>query len=385
MEAHVNNLSRILKNLESCDDVSSSNITLICSNGKFKVNTILVAGIYHLFEQILLKLSDEGPRPTVLTFPDIETEDLESSFLSLYQQQQVYEEPIFVKWKKLLKSNDKLNKVSVNDLKNETPDDEENYNLDDKMGTSEDEDPVTIQILKKPKTIKAKLPRNGDQKVPCELCGKQVRKRYMKTHLEFVHKQNMEKIEARRKKVPCEQCGKEISVNSIGQHLASHAKPKGDKIATCSMCGKQIQIVNLEQHLAIIHGIGEPKFPCHVCGKKFMKQYQLREHLYAHEDKKPCTICGALVKRMDVHMKDAHMPNEEKKHKCPECGKGFYQTNKLAQHRINVHLRNRPFPCRYGCDFRYNDQSNRNSHERKKHGGLFNKQTASSESVIPTE
>ena len=92
MEPHVINHGRILKHLDGCDDVSSSNVTLICSNGKFKVNPILVAGIYYLFEQVLLTLSDEGPRPTVLTIPDIETEVLESSFLNLYQQ--LNEEPI---------------------------------------------------------------------------------------------------------------------------------------------------------------------------------------------------------------------------------------------------------------------------------------------------
>ena len=94
MEPHVINRSTILKNLDSCVDASSSNITLVCSNGKFKVNPILVAGIYYLFEQVLLTLSDtdEGPRPTVLTIPDIETEVLESSFLNLYQQ--LNEEPI---------------------------------------------------------------------------------------------------------------------------------------------------------------------------------------------------------------------------------------------------------------------------------------------------
>ena len=375
MEPHVINRSTILKNLESCVDASSSNITLVCSNGKFKVNPIMVAGIYYLFDQVLLTLSEEGPRPTVITFPDIETEVLESSFLSLYQQS--YEEPICMKWLNFMKSNDKLNEVAMNDLQNETSEDKENYILDDMMGTSED--PVTIQILKKAKTIDAKSKR--EQKIPCELCGKQMRKRYMKSHLEFVHKQNMEKIEARKTKVPCEQCGKEIRISCMGQHLARHASPK----ATCSMCGKQIQIADLQQHMALIHDIGDPKFPCHVCGKFFISDNSLKAHLSSHEAKKPCTICGALVKRMELHMKEAHMPNDEKKHKCPECGKGFYQTNKLAQHRINVHLRNRPFPCRYGCDFRYNDSSNRNSHERKKHGGLFNKQTVSSLSVIPTE
>ena len=157
------NRSTILKNLDSCVDASSSNITLVCSNGKFKVNPILVAGIYYLFEQVLLTLSDEGPRQTVITIPDIETEVLESSFLNLYQQ--LNEEPICVKWLNLMKSNDKSNEVAMIDLQNETSEDQENYILDDKMGTSED--PVNIQILKKPKTIDAKSKREQKFLVSC--------------------------------------------------------------------------------------------------------------------------------------------------------------------------------------------------------------------------
>ena len=38
---------------------------------------------------------------------------------------------------------------------------------------------------------------------------------------------------------------------------------------------------------------------------------------------------------------------------------------------MNVHLRLRPFKCRYGCEFGYNDPANRNSHERKKHGKIY--------------
>ena len=38
---------------------------------------------------------------------------------------------------------------------------------------------------------------------------------------------------------------------------------------------------------------------------------------------------------------------------------------------MNVHIRSRPYNCRYGCNMAYNDVSNRNSHEKKKHGGLF--------------
>ena len=93
------------------------------------------------------------------------------------------------------------------------------------------------------------------------------------------------------------------------------------------------------------------------------------------EEKKPCQICGVYVRDMDHHRKAAHLPEDQKKHKCPECGKGFYYTRELTQHRINNHLKNRPFQCRYGCDIKYNDASNRYSHEKKKHGGLINNVT----------
>ena len=36
-----------------------------------------------------------------------------------------------------------------------------------------------------------------------------------------------------------------------------------------------------------------------------------------------------------------------------------------------MHLKTRPFNCRYGCDISYNDHSNRNAHEKKTHGKLF--------------
>ena len=43
----------------------------------------------------------------------------------------------------------------------------------------------------------------------------------------------------------------------------------------------------------------------------------------------------------------------------------------IEKHKMNVHIKARPFNCRYGCAFAYNDYSNRNAHEHKKHGGLF--------------
>ena len=165
------------------------------------------------------------------------------------------------------------------------------------------------------------------------------------------------------------------------KHLARHAS--SEESATCTICGEQK--TNLSQHMVNVHGIGAEKVHCHICGKVLKSKAQLSSHLQTHNVKKPCTICGKQVKQMTIHMLEYHKPDDQKKHKCPECGKGFYQTTKLAQHRINVHLRDRRFPCRYGCEFRYNDSSNRNSHERKKHGGLFNKQTVPSVSLAQNE
>ena len=367
MEDKLNIRSKILKHLAGLKhDVSSPNVTLICLNGKFKVNLCLVAGIYYLFEQILLKVSDEGP--TVLHFPDLKTEELEISFLSLYQQN--YEESVCMRWQKNIESDAKLNEVALNDFHNETLDDKENDIFDDNLETFED--PVTIQIMRKPTKLR----------VTCELCGKEFKKKSMKSHLEIVHGKNPEKIMAYRENITCELCGKEIRMSSMKKHLLCHAS--ADKKEICSICGKPK--ANLSAHMANVHGIGGgPGVSCHVCGKLLKTKTHLASHMLIHEVKKPCTICGAQVKQMNLHMLEAHTPNDQKKHKCPDCGKGFYASTKLTQHRINVHLRDRPFPCRYGCEFRYNDSSNRNSHERKKHGGLFNKQTGPPASVTSTD
>jgi len=123
----------------------------------------------------------------------------------------------------------------------------------------------------------------------------------------------------------------------------------------------------------------------HPCGILSNCQQNM-EKIKARRTKVPCEQCGKEIRisSMGLHLARHASP----KATCSMCGKQIQiaVTSWLNnQHRINVHLRNRPFLCRYGCDFRYNDSSNRNSHERKKHGGLFNKQIVSSVSVIPTE
>ena len=70
-------------------------------------------------------------------------------------------------------------------------------------------------------------------------------------------------------------------------------------------------------------------------------------------------------------MRQTHPKEEDKKYVCESCGKGFTQERKMKQHAMNVHIKSRPYKCRFGCAFAYNDSANRNAHENKKHGGRY--------------
>ena len=63
-----------------------------------------------------------------------------------------------------------------------------------------------------------------------------------------------------------------------------------------------------------------------------------------------------------------HMAPEEKKYICEKCGKRFGWSHHLAKHEMNVHVRSRPYKCSVeGCNWAFNDLSNRNMHERRVH------------------
>merc|ERR1719394_610062 len=89
------------------------------------------------------------------------------------------------------------------------------------------------------------------------------------------------------------------------------------------------------------------------------------------EAKMPCPECNAIVRNLKEHILTVHTLDKDKKFQCQDCGKGFNHQHKLEKHKMSVHLKQRPFQCRYGCDIAYNDSSNRIAHEKKKHGRIF--------------
>ena len=111
---------------------------------------------------------------------------------------------------------------------------------------------------------------------------------------------------------------------------------------------------------------------CKLCNKEFEGTFRLKLHMRSfHAEKKPCPLCGEMIKKMGIHMKTMHTKDSEKKYQCEMCGKGFAAVDKYQSHKMSVHIKARPFVCRYGCGAATNDKGNRKKHEITKHGKSF--------------
>ena len=183
----------------------------------------------------------------------------------------------------------------------------------------------------------------------------------------------------------CTRCKSLIPLSEYEQHIQEHAER--EKVV-CNICGLLLcSKSSLEGHIAAKHTdtVRERKFFCEECGAGFWQNSHYRIHMRnMHTSSKlPCPHCGEKIKPiyLNRHISSVHTPDSEKKHQCQDCGKGFHSKNLLEKHRMNVHLKLRPYKCRFGCDFAYNDLSNRNHHEKKQHGKLFTTDSREKEST----
>ena len=159
------------------------------------------------------------------------------------------------------------------------------------------------------------------------------------------------------------------SKEALEEHVAkSHDKSvKGDG-SYCDTCGKFLpNVYRLKKH----HDAHHRQIKCKVCGSFFSGTIGLASHRdREHSQKLPCPHCHKLLAsrvKLEYHM-ISHMAPEEKKYICEKCGKRFGWSHHLAKHEMNVHVRSRPYKCSVsGCNWAFNDLSNRNMHERRVH------------------
>ena len=110
---------------------------------------------------------------------------------------------------------------------------------------------------------------------------------------------------------------------------------------------------------------------CQHCAKVFRNPACLAGHVKNMHISFECHDCGVTIVGYRKYCRHRMKAHDKMRYECDQCDKKFISNSALKCHMMNVHIRSRPYNCRYGCNMAYNDVSNRNSHEKKKHGGLF--------------
>jgi len=414
---------RLLEILELSQNPEYQDVTIICDNGRFNVNSFLLASFFPVMRKI--NYSEWGEQ-IFISLLGLDCNDLLRVFQSIYQQESKICLPSSIH--KLMKNvsssvitqEEYDNEIIKNDLDDYGDDDYEpevhieSENQNQKMDidllypivkeeiSNDDRTPKKKSLKKKEikvkeKKVKIKIEKTKKERKKknsadsacllfCHVCGTYSTKRKynLERHIQEVHsdmngymkckkcKQKILESEFEKHSCvlyPCDICGKEFGKES---YLRTHIESIHEKThtCTCDVCGKIfLSKATLSQHVKYQH---EPvkTIPCTICGKEYTDR-DMKTHLLTHQEKVECTICNVKVRKLEFHMKRMHASDEEKRYQCNVCGKGFVESQALNNHQMNVHLKLRPYKCRYGCTFAYNDSSNRNAHERKTHGKLF--------------
>lgn len=170
----------------------------------------------------------------------------------------------------------------------------------------------------------------------CEYCGKEFRtKGCIKSHIKY-------HIGDKRHK--CTECDRAfVKSADLKRHMAGH---KNEKNFECEDCGSAFtRRDNLKAH-RLLHS-RESVVTCDLCSKEFINAVYLKRHMHIHKQakKKPyeCQWCPKTYEQLEGLRRHIRQHVGDEKFICKECGKKFITNIQLKRHLWLSHDQDSPY------------------------------------------
>ena len=186
----------------------------------------------------------------------------------------------------------------------------------------------------------------------CEICGKMFKwKGALQSHLRVFHEQGFPNPSRKTtaKKHKCDKCDQEFCFpHQVRKHKEREHGEGLKPEFLCPQCGKEfMREAGLAQHLKLTHG---PKIrvPCPQCPAKKKKKLYTKQSLYLHisaihKGNFKCAKCGnsyASKAMVVVHYRVTHL--KYKQFRCRECNTKFAKRCYATKHILQKHYERLP-------------------------------------------
>ncbi|XP_018335326.1 zinc finger protein 2 homolog isoform X15 [Agrilus planipennis] len=197
----------------------------------------------------------------------------------------------------------------------------------------------------------------GENRITCNLCGRNINKAYLERHMQLVHSNS--------KPFKCNLCPKTFGYeNSYKQHIKKHNPDYKPPCYKCEECGRIFSHErSIARHKREQHQEKNRYIVCELCGKALTTVASHRNHLLVHKGEKPhtCEVCGKSFTARNTLKVHKLVHTKEKPFVCRLCNKGFTQSHTLKSHMRSIHTHEKPYKCTI-CERCFVSKNNLNAH-----------------------